>query len=192
MRVSNFKKDITSNHRKFIYYVLKNNRGRSLSVKELITETTNQIKTFDSLDTDKLSKEILSNIESKIKSLRTAKNIVFDKDNKIRYCKVDQKILVEQIDFNRYNNKVISSNLIFREYQELMDTLDIRDGYELYYVLKYSQLDIQTVIPIKFRRVPTVILGIDASEEKQSIDLLNEISPFVLVSSANRMKKDLE
>lgn len=58
-----------------------------------------------------------------------------------------------------------------------MDTLDIRDGYELYYVLKYSQLDIQTVIPIKFRRVPTVILGIDASEEKQSIDLLNEISP---------------
>ena len=171
------KKDITSNHRKFIYYVLKNNRGRSLSVKELITETTNQIKTFDSLDTDKLSKEILSNIESKIKSLRTAKNIVFDKDNKIRYCKVDQKILVEQIDFNRYNNKVISSNLIFREYQELMDTLDIRDGYELYYVLKYSQLDIQTVIPIKFRRVPTVILGIDASEEKQSIDLLNEISP---------------
>ena len=86
-------------------------------------------------------------------------------------------MLLEKIDFGRYNNEVISSNLIFLEYRELMDNLDIRDGYELYYVLKYSHLDIQTNISIEFRRVPTIIFGDEASEEKQSIDLLNEISP---------------
>ena len=109
--------------------------------------------------------------------LRNTKGIVFDRENKVRFCDVDPYTVWETIDFSRYKNMVISSELIFRDYQDEMEEFNIRDGYELFYVIK-SSLDMrrEKQLSIRCRRVPTLIFG-DASEADQAIRLLKEISP---------------
>lgn len=109
--------------------------------------------------------------------LRNTKSIVFDRENKVRFCDADPHTVWETVDFSQYKNMVISSELIFRDYQDEMEELDIRDGYELFYVIK-SSIDMwhKKLFAIRCRRVPTIVLG-DASEEDQAIGLLKEISP---------------
>lgn len=109
--------------------------------------------------------------------LRNARGIVFNRDNKVRFCDADPHIIWQIVDFSQYRNTVISSELIFRDYQDEIEELDIRDGYELFYVIK-SSLDMwhEKQLAIRCRRVPTIVLG-DASEEDQAIGLLKEISP---------------
>ncbi len=105
--------------------------------------------------------------------------IVFNCDNKVRYCAADPNMIWEQIDFTRYQNTVISSELIFNDYQELMEEADIRDGYELFYIIKssLSMWDAKRFV-IRCRRVPVIVMG-EASEEMQAIKLLKEISPVL-------------
>ena len=73
---------------------------------------------------------------------------------------------------------IISAELIYRDYIELMEELDIRDGYELFYIIK-SSLDKwdNKDFDISCRRVPVMILG-DGDEAKQALHLLKEISPI--------------
>lgn len=117
------------------------------------------------------------NIRTVGNHLRNTKGIVFNRDNKVRYCSADPRVVWKTVDFGQYKNMVISSDLIFRDYQDVMEELDIRDGYELFYVIKSSiSLWNEKLFPIHCRRVPVIVLG-DASEEKQAIKLLKEISP---------------
>lgn len=117
------------------------------------------------------------NIRSVGNHLRKAKNIVFNRDNKVRFCDANPKTIWETVDFMRYKNTVISSERIFSDYQDLMDDLDIRDGYELFYIIKASiSLWDDTKFTIYCRRVPVMVMG-EASEEVQAIKLLKEISP---------------
>ena len=121
------------------------------------------------------------NLRSVGNHLRSAKGIVFDRDNKVRFCDADPHIVWEKVDFAQYKNMVISSELIFRDYQDVMDELDIRDGYELFYVIKSSlSMWDAKLFPIRCRRVPVIIMG-EASEETQAIKLLKEISPVAYV-----------
>lgn len=117
------------------------------------------------------------NPRSIVNHLRNAKRVVFNRENKVRFCDASPQEIWENIDFTEYKNSVISSELLFRDYSELMSQLDIRDGYELFYVIK-SSLDVwgQRSPKIKCRRVPTIVIGI-ASEESQALSLLKEISP---------------
>ena len=108
--------------------------------------------------------------------LRNARGVVFNRDNKVRYCEADPQKLWNNIDFNAYENLVISAELLFRDYADLMEELDIRDGHELFYILKSSILLWKGPFEISFRRVPTIIVG-NGSEEKQALRLLQEISP---------------
>lgn len=108
--------------------------------------------------------------------MRNARGIVFNRDNKVRYCEADLQKLWKNIDFNAYKNLVISAELLFRDYTDLMDELDIRDGYELFYALKSSLALWKGSFEISFRRVPTIIVG-NGSEERQALRLLQEISP---------------
>ena len=109
--------------------------------------------------------------------LRNARGIVFNRENKVRYCNADPQDVWEKIDFNRYKDSIISSELIFREYTDAMNELDIRDGYELFYVIKSSlSMWDEKQFPIHCRRVPVIIIG-NASEDEQAIQLLREISP---------------
>lgn len=109
--------------------------------------------------------------------LRNAKSVVFDRDNKMRFCDADPQKMWKTVDFNRYKNTIISSELIFRDYKDEMEELDIRDGYELYYVIK-SSLDMwcEKQFTVRCRRVPVIVFG-EASEADQAIRLLKEISP---------------
>ena len=117
------------------------------------------------------------NIRTVGNHLRNAKGIVFNRDNKVRYCAADPQIVWSAVNFAQYKNMVISSELIFRDYPDVMDELDIRDGYELFYVIKASLSNWDsTRFPIRCRRVPVIIMG-EASEEEQAIKLLTEISP---------------
>lgn len=109
--------------------------------------------------------------------LRSTEHIVFNRENKVRYCAVESNEVWNNICFSQYKNKVISCELIFRDYRDLMDDLDIRDGYELFYVIKNSLSVWDGQFSIRCRRVPTIILG-DASEENQAVQLLKEISPI--------------
>ncbi|MGL5436960.1 MAG: DNA-directed RNA polymerase subunit alpha C-terminal domain-containing protein [Lachnospiraceae bacterium] len=112
--------------------------------------------------------------------LRNAKHIVFNKDGFFRYSEADEKIIWSNIDFNRYKDSVISSDLIFREHKELMEELDIRDGYELFCVIKTSLENWnkkQQGYEIICRRIPVMVLG-KGSEQKQILRLLKELSPI--------------
>ena len=110
--------------------------------------------------------------------LRLSPHIVFDKDNRMRYCEADPQIIWNKVDFNQYRDMIISAELIYRDYIELMEELDIRDGYELFYIIK-SSLDNwdNKDFDISCRRVPVMVLG-DGDEAKQALHLLKEISPI--------------
>lgn len=114
--------------------------------------------------------------------LRTARGIVFNKDNKVRYCDANPVFIWNSIDFSLYKNTVISSELIYRDYNDLMEDLGIRDGYELFYVIKSSlSMWDNKKFRIRCRRVPVIVLG-NASEEARAIKLLKELSPISTVN----------
>ena len=154
--------------------VLISNSDRSLSMDELEDEYYSYIKQKGYPEN-----RLKINLRTVKNYLRDTKSIVFNCDNKVRYCAADPNIIWEQIDFTRYQNTVISSELIFNDYQELMEEADIRDGYELFYIIKssLSMWDAKRFV-IRCRRVPVVVMG-EASEEMQAIKLLKEISPVL-------------
>ncbi len=59
-----------------------------------------------------------------------------------------------------------------------MEELDIRDGYELFYIIK-SSLEFwdSSLFEINCRRVPVIVIG-DGNEERQALQLLKKISPI--------------
>ncbi|MCI9127868.1 MAG: hypothetical protein HFG28_11925 [Eubacterium sp.] len=157
-----------------IYRVLLSNSDRAMSINEFEKEY------YDYIEQRNYPRErLVINLRTVINHLRNARHIVFNRNNRVRYCEVDSKVVWEMIDFSQYNNLVISTELIYRDYAELMDELDIRDGYELFYVIKSSLEDGNRYysFAINCRRVPVVVMG-DGSEERQAIQLLKEISPI--------------
>lgn len=115
-------------------------------------------------------------IRSVINRLRNSKNVVFNRNNEIRYIEINTKELIDQIDFSLYKNLIISSELVYKNNFDLMDDYDVRDGYELFYILKSSKEHIPKNARVDFRRVPTLIFG-NGSEEDQVVHLLKELSP---------------
>ena len=114
--------------------------------------------------------------------LRGTRHIVFNASNQVRYCTANAETVWKAIDFQHYKDSVISTELLFRDYTELMETQDIRDGYELFYVLKSSKDDAcksswnNASDKVIFRRVPVIIIG-NGDEGRQAIRLLQTISP---------------
>jgi len=152
--------------------VLMENSDNPLSVEKFEKEYYSYIQR-KGYPTDRLK----INIHSVENHLRNARGIVFNRDNKVRFCAADPRRIWSAIDFVQYKNMVISSDLIFHDYQDVMEELDIRDGYELFYVIKSSlSMWDATHFPIRCRRVPVIVMG-EASEETQAIKLLREISP---------------
>ena len=133
---------------------------------------------YDYLESKGYPRERLEiNIRSVTNHLRNAKHIVFNEQNRVRYCDADYHQVWENIDFNRYRNLVISSDRIFQDYHELMEELDIRDGYELFYVIKSSLENGNGYdFEISCRRVPVIIFG-EGEEADQAVHFLKEISP---------------
>ena len=156
-----------------VYRVLLSNGSESMSMEEFEKEYYNYIERRN------YPRERLTiNQRTVVNHLRNAKYIVFDRKNYVRYCEANPKVIWEKIDFTQYRNLVISTELIYRDYAELMEELDIRDGYELFYVIKSSIENWNTsLFEINCRRVPVIVMG-DGSEEHQAIQLLKELSPI--------------
>ena len=154
-----------------VYRVLLSNGNESMSMEEFEKEYYNYIERRN------YPRERLTiNQRTVVNHLRNAKHIVFDRKNYVRYCEANPKVIWEKIDFTQYRNLVISTELIYRDYAELMEELDIRDGYELFYVIKSSIENWNTsLFEINCRRVLVIVMG-DGSEEHQAIQLLKELS----------------
>lgn len=156
-----------------VYRVLMSNSDHAMTMNEFEKEY-NEYLNRRNYPKDRLA----INIRTVSNRLRISPHVVFDKDNRMRYCEADPKIVWDTIDFNQYRDMIISAELIYRDYVELMEELDIRDGYELFYVIK-SSLDNwdNKDFDISCRRVPVMVLG-DGDEAKQALHLLKEISPI--------------
>ncbi len=154
-----------------VYRVLLSNSDESLSMEEF-EEEYNAYVGRRNYPQDRLA----INVRTVTNYLRTAPHIVFDKNNRVRYCDADSSVVWNSVDFKQYEDTVISSELIYRDYYDLMSDLDIRDGYELFYVIKSSIEQNHSGFDISCRRVPVMIIG-KGDEAKQALQLLKEISP---------------
>lgn len=156
-----------------IYRVLMSNSDCALSMEEF------EIEYNKYLERRNYPKERLAiNIRTVSNHFRTAPHIVFNRENKVRYCEADAKKILGKIDFTQYKDLVISAELIYRDYVDLMEEEDIRDGYELFYVIKSSLKNWDSSeFEISCRRVPVMILG-NGDEARQALQLLKEISPI--------------
>ena len=155
---------------------------RQINIGDMSIEDLENLTPVDSVNFSKrnFSEEQIEDINQRtvVNHLRNAKYIIFDRKNYVRYCEANPKVIWEKIDFTQYRNLVISTELIYRDYAELMEELDIRDGYELFYVIKSSIENWNTsLFEINCRRVPVIVMG-DGSEEHQAIQLLKELSPI--------------
>lgn len=161
----------TVSRMEMVYWVLVRNSDNPLTLEEFEQEYYRYISQKGYPEA-----RLQINIRTVGNYLRNARGVVFNRDNKVRYCEAEPQKLWNNIDFNAYKNLVISAELLFRNYADLMEELDIRDGYELFYMLKSSILLWKGSVEISFRRVPTIIVG-NGSEEEQALRLLQEISP---------------
>ena len=112
------------------------------------------------------------NLRTMRNCLRSCPGIVFDRDNMVRYWGGDGKSVVKELNLQQYDNHVYSAVYIWNQNKDLMYENDIRDGYELFYVIK-NFCDNEEVC---CRRVPVIVFG-GGTEEKQAAELLEEISP---------------
>ena len=106
--------------------VLISNAGKPLSIDEFVEEYYRYIERRGYP-----AEPLKINLRTVGNHLRNTKGIVFDRDNKVRFCNTDPYAVWKIVDFSQYKNTVISAELIFRNYQDEMEELDIRDGYEL-------------------------------------------------------------
>lgn len=156
-----------------VYRVLLSNSDRPMSLDEFENEYYNYIERKGYP-----RERLMINLRTVANYLRNARHIVFDKNNFVRYCEVEPEIIWNVIDFSQYKDLVISTELIYREYKESMDELDIRDGYELFYIIKSSlEYRDSSLFKIICRRVPVVVIG-NGNEEWQALQLLKELSPI--------------
>lgn len=169
-----------------------NEEKKKLSRLSILNLMLKQRKTYFSLDTllEEYNQYLKENGYSKDKEfeymntvvnhLRTGENIVFNHENKVRYLEADYKTVAEALDLTIYHDSVISADLIYKDNIDLMPDFGIKDGYELFYVLKYAKsIHLLDKYDIDFRRVPIMVFD-GVTEEAQMVKLLEEISPISL------------
>lgn len=111
-------------------------------------------------------------------AFRNSNHVVFNRDGEFRYYENDASELWKEINFRRYNNSVISSELIYRDYSEKMEELDIWNGYELFCLLKnnvFEEYYDENQPNVAFRRIPVMIIG-DGDESRQVVKFLKEVA----------------
>lgn len=115
------------------------------------------------------------NDRSATNRLHGARHVAFDRNGRFRYNEADMDRVWNSVDFMAYKGLVISADLIFRDYADLMEELDIRDGYELFSLMK-SSVPVRPPMDygIRFRRVPMMVMG-DGDEGHQALQLLREM-----------------
>lgn len=163
--------------RDIVFRVLIDNSDKSISLEDLNT------KYYEYLDSHDYPRERLYlNNRYLTAHLRTFKHVVFNRENKARYCNADYDLIWNEIDFSTYKGQVFSAEKIYRDYQDLMSDQDVRSGYELYCILKSSLNEHEDVVQkygIDCVRIPSIRFG-NGTEEKQALLLLYELAPIEL------------
>ena len=100
---------------------------------------------------------------------------MFDKTAK------DLAMLVHGIDFKSFNNCVISADILYNKYSNLMKRYDIKSGNELFHILKYLEKSLPDYVVCK--KMPNLEIGtIDKKRqvkqiyEKSSTKTLSEVA----------------
>jgi DNA mismatch repair protein MutH len=176
-------------------YYLKNSLSQLNSlIKNFASEETS-IDTFYNIYKSRLTHNLFKNSNKlfSIMEIReivlNSENIIMGKDDVFRYydeSKYNLLNLLAEIDFNNYCDMEISTNLIFRDYPRTMKKFDIRNHYELYYIL-WNLID-EDESDIKFIDSPNLIIG-NNSRENQVLKLLKENSPINKISLAIKYEK---
>ena len=151
--------------------ILMENVDTPLTLDELFEKYQKYIKEND-LPADKF----LRNKRSLSNRLRIRKGIVYNGQNRIRLLSCNSDRLISEIDLSKYKDLVVSADLIFKDNSEFMDEYGIKDGNELFYVLKTSETISRLDLDVRFRRVPMIVFG-NGDEKKQAVELLKEMSP---------------
>lgn len=167
-----WKKGLT--RQKILWRVLVSNGDRYVS-KEQLEQLYNKFLLDNKVETTKYT----YNTYSVNNQLRSSVHVVFNDEGSFRYYEYDASHLWNKIDFSQYNNSIISAELIYRDYLELMDEYEIWNGYELYCLLKNTQHSVENCIglDINFRRIPMVIVG-KGDEEQQVNRFIKEVAPI--------------
>lgn len=173
---------------KYIFREEKSKASRTDVLRMMLKQRNDYLSLDDLLDEyNKFVQEngynpekVFESIHTAINHLRIGENIVFNHDNEVRYFEADYKSIAEQIDLSIYHDSVIAADLIYKDNIDLMPDFGIRDGYEMFYVLKYAKsIHLLDQYDISFRRVPIMVFN-EVTEEAQMIKLLEEISPVAL------------
>lgn len=122
--------------------------------------------------------------------LVSSEYVLWKYGRKLRYYNIhayDFNELLTSLDLNKYIDQEISTLLLFRSHQELMDTYDIKDEYELHNLLKKLLKDQDN--NIKFHRMPNIEIG-NGNREKQVFDLLTLYAPIDNVTLAKKYEEE--
>ena len=92
--------------------------------------------------------------------LRESDKIVFNRKSEFRYYSKDANDLWLKIDFDKYQNQRIYALRLYEDYPDLMEEYDIRDGHELFCLLKNTPDIRKRKVPeVTFVRNPVMIIG---------------------------------
>lgn len=94
-----------------VYRVLMSNSDCAMTMDEF------EEKYYEYLTRRNYPKDRLAiNIRTVSNHLRNSQHVVFDKDNRVRYCEVSPQIIWENIDFNRYKDNMGDDDLLQEEF----------------------------------------------------------------------------
>lgn len=150
-------------------FVLQESGNSPMTPDEIIEEIRNLLNQGYSLRGQRMMSRF-----TVINDLRTAQDIVFNQAGQARIFNMDPDTVFEQIDFTPYMDTVISAYRIYRDNKELMKQLDLKDGHELYSLIKRSLPFWSGPFSLTSRRNPVLIVG-DGDEARQALELLEEL-----------------
>lgn len=108
---------------------------------------------------------------------------VFTSGERVRYKELSREYLstlVVSLGLSRYHGEEISTLLCYRKSKALLDRMDVRDEYELHYLLRKAQeYEVEPSITkaLHFGRSPMVEISCKGVREMQVISLIQELSP---------------
>lgn len=108
---------------------------------------------------------------------------VFSNGDRVRYKEISREFLstlIDELDLSQYAGSEISTLLCFSQHSTALMRLDVRNEYELHYLLRRAQeLNVEPSLTkgLNFGRSPMIEISCKGVREKQVIDLLSELSP---------------
>lgn len=168
-------KIIESNKTKFLDHVITNYAKNEIKYEDFIILYDDLLMKYAPEKFDIWS---LKNRERFEANFSNKDNILWQQWRTFRYFEtknVDVDFLTRVINIFKFKNKEISSLVLFRNNEEVMEELDIRNEYELHNLLKKIWPVDDT--SVKFGRMPNILIG-NGSIVEQISEIIHEFAPI--------------